>query len=101
MNNRHSDASHPDRLKGGAAAVPVYDPAVAPLAVKPKAACRMLSCGVTRLYELLAADELEGYRDGRSRLITVASIEGYIRRKIAEAKAPKDAAHSTAAAESL
>jgi excisionase family DNA binding protein len=68
----------------------INDPAaVSPLAVKPKTACRLGGWGMTRLYELLAAGELESYRDGRSRLITVASIKAYINRKIAEAKAPK------------
>jgi excisionase family DNA binding protein len=46
----------------------------------------MLSCGNTRGYELLAAGELDGYKDGRSRKITVASIEAYIARQLAAAK---------------
>jgi excisionase family DNA binding protein len=62
---------------------------IAPLAVKPRLACQMLSCGTTRLYELLGVGELEHYRDGRSRLITVASIEAYVARKIAEAHGEK------------
>jgi excisionase family DNA binding protein len=54
------------------------------LVVKPREACRMLSCGNTRLYELLNASELESYRDGGSRKITVASIHAYVRRRLAE-----------------
>jgi hypothetical protein len=47
----------------------------------------MLSCGLTRLYKLLGASELESYHDGRSRLITVLSIENYIARRLAAAQA--------------
>jgi len=59
------------------------------LAVKPKAACRMLDVGTTRLYELLNADppELESYSDGRSRKITTASIRAYVRRRLEAARA--------------
>ncbi len=56
---------------------------VEPLVVKPKVAWRMLGCGNTRGYELLAAGELESYLDGRSRRITVASIKAYIERRLA------------------
>lgn len=54
-----------------------------PLAVKPKGACQMLDCGLTRLYQLLNAGELVSYRDGGSRKITVASIREYQARRIA------------------
>jgi hypothetical protein len=40
----------------------------------------MLACGNTRLYELLAAKELDSFLDGRSRKITVESIRRYIAR---------------------
>lgn len=56
---------------------------IEPLVVKPKVAWRMLGCGNTRGYELIAAGELESYRDGRSRKITVASINRYIERRLA------------------
>jgi uncharacterized membrane-anchored protein len=58
---------------------------IAPLIVKPREARRMLACGNTRLYELLAADELESFLDGRSRKITVESIRRYIARRLAPA----------------
>jgi hypothetical protein len=58
-------------IAGGAAAAA---PGVAPLAVEPKAARRMLSCGLTRLYELLAAEELLSYRYGR--IVAVCSTAG-------------------------
>jgi len=54
------------------------------LLVKPKTAWRMLGCSNTRGYALLAAGELESFRDGRSRKITVASIHRYIARHLAE-----------------
>jgi hypothetical protein len=56
----------------------------APLVVKPKAACRMLDCGITRLYELLASGQLSSFRDGASRKIEVASIHRYISHQISQ-----------------
>jgi len=38
-----------------------------PLVVSPRQACKLLSVGNTRLYQLIAAGELETYRDGRMR----------------------------------
>ena len=104
MDSRISNTSRRDRLKGGAA-VPMHPraptistgshcgEAISPLAVKPKAACRMLSCGITRLYELLNEGELTSYLDGRSRLITTESIRAYVERKVAasETAAPRAA----------
>jgi hypothetical protein len=60
------------------------------LLVKPRAACRMLACGNTRLYELLAAGELESFLDGRSRKITVASIHRLIARRLATEALPHE-----------
>lgn len=57
-----------------------------PLVVKPKVAWRMLGCGNTRGYQMLAAGELESYRDGRSRKITVASIKAFVARQLAGAR---------------
>jgi len=62
----------------------------APLLVKPKTAWKMLACGNTRGYELLAAGELESFLDGRSRKITVESIHRYIERHL------KDRSYQTA-----
>jgi excisionase family DNA binding protein len=53
-----------------------------PLVVKPKEACRMLACSNTRLYELLSMGELQSFRDGRSRKITVLSIREYIAKRL-------------------
>jgi hypothetical protein len=43
------------------------------LVVSPRRAMRMLDCGRTRLYELIAQGELDSYLDGRSRKITDTS----------------------------
>ena len=53
-----------------------------PLVVSPSKAMVMLDCGRTRLYELLNTKELESYRDGKSRKITVSSIQARIRRML-------------------
>jgi excisionase family DNA binding protein len=54
-----------------------------PMVVSPRRARHLLDIGNTKLYELLAARELESFRDGKSRKITVASIKDYIARKLA------------------
>ena len=61
------------------------------LVASPTRAMRMLDCGRTRLYELIAAGELESYLDGKMRKITIASIRARIRRKLSEATADKAA----------
>jgi hypothetical protein len=58
-----------------------------PLVVKPKVAWKMLACSNTRGYELLAAGELESFKDGRSRKITVASIKALVARRLAAGEA--------------
>jgi hypothetical protein len=57
-----------------------------PLVVSPSVAWRMLACGKTRGYELIAAGELQSFTDGRSRKITVASIKRYIERRLAASR---------------
>jgi excisionase family DNA binding protein len=50
-----------------------------PLVVTPRVACRLLSLGNTRLYELIRQRELDSYVDGRrGRRITLAPIRAYI-----------------------
>jgi len=61
--------------------------AEAPLVVKPRYACQMLSCGRTHLYGLIAAKELDTFLDGGARKITVESIHRYIARQLATAGA--------------
>ena len=43
----------------------------------------MLGIGITHLYQLIAAGELDTYLDGRARKITVASIHRRIARLLA------------------
>jgi len=57
-----------------------------PLLVKPKVAWKLLGCGNTRGYELLAAGELESFLDGRSRKITMASIHRFIARRLEQGR---------------
>ena len=72
------------RLLSSVAAIPhpSNDEHPAPLLVKPKVAWKLLGCGNTRGYQLLAAGELESFRDGGSRKITVDSIRRYIARRL-------------------
>ena len=67
-------------------------------------ACAMLNRSKDSIYALLHAGELESYLDGRARRITIASIKGYIDRKVsaefARARYPlskRDADQSAAA----
>ena len=72
--------------------VPKPAAALEPLVVTPREACRLLSVGNTRLYQLIGAGELETFRDGRTRRITMASI----RRRIACLLAADGATATTA-----
>ena len=54
-----------------------------PMVVSPRRACELLSVGLTRLYQLLNAGELESLHIGRSRRITTVSISAYIDRQLA------------------
>jgi excisionase family DNA binding protein len=57
------------------------DDLLEPLVVRPRVAWRLLGCGNAYGYRLIAAGELESYRDGRARKITVESIRRYIKRR--------------------
>lgn len=57
-----------------------------PLAVSPREACRLLSVGITRLYELIGNGELESYKDGGARRVTTKSIVARVERLAAAAK---------------
>jgi hypothetical protein len=61
--------------------------AVSPLVVSPSKAMVILDCGRTKLYEMLNAKELESYLDGKSRKITVASIQAHIQQKLQQKEA--------------
>jgi excisionase family DNA binding protein len=60
-----------------------------PLVVRPKVACRLLSVGETRLYELIANGELESFKDGGARRITMASIKARVARKLEQSEQSK------------
>jgi excisionase family DNA binding protein len=55
------------------------------LLVRPKRACYLLDCGITHLYELIAKGEITSFLDGRSRKITLESINHYIAKHLAAA----------------
>lgn len=57
------------------------------LLVRPRRACEMLSIGQTRLFELLNADELQSFKDGGGRWISVESIRNYVGRQLARSQA--------------
>ena len=59
---------------------------ITPLAVAPRDACRLLSIGQSRLYALMRTGELPSYWDGRARRITMAALQEYVARRIAEAE---------------
>jgi hypothetical protein len=65
---------------------------IQPLLVRPRVAWRMLGCGNTYGYKLPNAGELESFVDGKARKIIVASIYGYIERKLAAARSATGAA---------
>lgn len=58
-----------------------------PLAVPPKTGFEMLGVGTTKGYELISAKELETFKVGAATRITVASIEAFVERQLAAAKA--------------
>jgi Helix-turn-helix domain len=55
------------------------------LVATPNEAMQKLRIGRAKLYELLNSDppELDSYTDGRSRRITLVSIDAYIMRRLA------------------
>jgi excisionase family DNA binding protein len=71
---------------GGARAPP-------PLVTDIPGARAMLACGHDKIYDLIKANEIESYLDGRSRKIVIASIRAYVARKAAAAKQFEPARH--------
>jgi excisionase family DNA binding protein len=51
-----------------------------PLCVRTDRAMAMLGIGKTKLYELMAAGELETINIGRRRLVLLASIDSFVER---------------------
>jgi excisionase family DNA binding protein len=56
---------------------------LAALVVSPKNGALILDIGLTQVYKLINAREVESYRDGKSRKIVVASLKAYVERQIA------------------
>ncbi|MGN6690107.1 MAG: helix-turn-helix domain-containing protein [Sphingopyxis sp.] len=57
---------------------------VKPIAVTTKDGFGMIPVSVAQGYRLIAAGELEAFKVGRATRITVASIEAYVARRLAE-----------------
>jgi len=60
--------------------------------VTVKEACAYARMGKSRLFELIAAEKIDAYKDGRSTLVDLNSIDRY------QAKLPKRAVRRVAAA---
>jgi excisionase family DNA binding protein len=60
---------------------------VAPLAVPPLEAARLLSCGLGHIYGLMNSGELEAFSSGRARRVTMKSVDAYVARQVAKADA--------------
>src|SRR5262249_38349731 len=63
-----------------------YTP-VAPLAVPPLEAARLLSAGLSHIYGLLGSGELQAFSSGRSRRSRMDSIGAYMARQLPKADA--------------
>ncbi|MGY8681456.1 helix-turn-helix domain-containing protein [Bradyrhizobium sp. UFLA05-153] len=55
----------------------------APLVASPNQTMRAIQVSRKKLYELINNGELESYTEGKSRRITIKSINGYIERRLA------------------
>jgi excisionase family DNA binding protein len=55
----------------------------ASLAASPNQAMRAIQVSRKKLYELINTGELESYTEGKSRRITIRSINAYIERRLA------------------
>lgn len=64
---------------------------IEPLVVRPVVARRLLGdCSEETLWRLINDGTLESYRQGGARLITVASIKGYIALRLASPSTKKE-----------
>ena len=54
-----------------------------PLAVRIREACRLTGIGRSKLYELIAAGEIEIIKVGAMTLVPVSSLTSFLRRKAA------------------
>jgi excisionase family DNA binding protein len=59
-----------------------------PLLVSPSQACKLLGISMSGLYNLLNSGNLESFRVGGSRRITLASIEKFVAERVARGLCP-------------
>lgn len=57
-------------------------PPVEPICVKVNDAARMIGVGRTKLYELIAAGEVDVVKLGKSTRVTTASLKSLVERKV-------------------
>lgn len=55
----------------------------APYVASPNQAMKVIQVSRRKLYELINAGELDSYTEGKSRRITVQSIDAYVKRRLA------------------
>jgi hypothetical protein len=60
--------------------------AIEPLGVSPRQAGQLLNIGNTRVWQLIGSGELESYKEGRSRKVTLRSIRARHERQLAAAR---------------
>ncbi len=62
------------------------------LVCSPQEAMRAVNCRNTKFYELLNDGEIESYMDGSRRQVVVASLVGYVQKRIDAARKEREAA---------
>ncbi len=63
------------------------DRVAVPLLLTPEEAARMLGCGRTYVYGLIASGELESVKVGRLRRVPLAAVQAYVEQVRAEHRA--------------
>jgi hypothetical protein len=59
------------------------DDRIKPLVTGMTGACVMLDCGIDKLYDLIAAKEIDSFLEGTRRKVVIHSIESLIERRLA------------------
>ena len=67
-----------------------------PLVASPNQTMKAILVSRSTLYELIKAGELESYTEGRSRRITVESINAYVKRRLAAEAARRSRSNTSA-----
>ncbi len=71
------------------------------LVVRPARAAALLDIGIVKVYELINSGELESYKDGSARKVTMRSIKARMERLLAETKSDYSVRTAKATAASL